>query len=68
MRSTSVYFVLGAHYRAHQNFTMRALDAARAARAGLVSRVAALARAAAVDDPANDFRPGLHSPGRPRGA
>ena len=45
------YFVLGAHYRAHQNFTMRALDAARAARAGLVSRVACLARAAAVDDP-----------------
>ena len=44
------YFVLGAHYRAHQNFTMRALDAARAARAGLVSRVAELARAAAVDD------------------
>ena len=53
------YFVLGAHYRAHQNFTMRALDAARAARAGLVSRVADLARAAAVDDPrvmaAGDF-------------
>ena len=45
------YFVLGAHYRAHQNFTMRALDAARAARAGLVGRVAALARAAGVDDP-----------------
>ena len=44
------YFVLGAHYRAHQNFTMRALDAARAARAGLVGRVAALARAAAVGD------------------
>ena len=53
------YFVLGAHYRAHQNFTMRALDGARAARAGLVSRVAELARAAAVDDPsvvaAGDF-------------
>ena len=45
------YFVLGAHYRTHQNFTMRALDAARAARAGLVNRVTALARAAAVDDP-----------------
>ena len=45
------YFVLGAHYRAHQNFTMRAMDAARAARAGLVSRVATLARAAGVDDP-----------------
>ena len=43
------YFVLGAHYRAHQNFTMRALDAARAARTGLVSRVAALARAAGID-------------------
>ena len=44
------YFVLGAHYRAHQNFTMRALDAARAARNGLVGRVAELARDAAVDD------------------
>ena len=47
------YFVLGAHYRAQQNFTMRALDAARAGRDGLVHRVAALARAAAVEDLAN---------------
>lgn len=43
------YFVLGAHYRTHQNFTMRALEAARAARTGLISRVAQMARDAAVD-------------------
>ena len=56
------YFVLGAHYRAHQNFTMRALDAARAARTGLVSRVAELARNAAVDDPNASVGPDFAHP------
>ena len=46
------YFVLGAHYRAHQNFTMQALDAARASRLGLIERVAALLRRAGVEDAA----------------
>lgn len=45
------YFVLGAHYRAHQNFTMRALAAARSARLGLADRLAELARRAACGDP-----------------
>ena len=44
------FFVLGAHYRAHQNFTIRALDAARAARLGLIARLAELRRRAACDD------------------
>ena len=45
------YFVLGAHYRAHQNFTMRALAAARSGRLGLTARLAELARRAACSDP-----------------
>lgn len=45
------FFALGAHYRAHQNFTMRALAAARAARLGLRARLAELARRAACGDP-----------------
>lgn len=43
------FFVLGAHYRAHQNFTMRALAAARTARLGLIARVAELGRRAGCD-------------------
>ena len=43
------FFVLGAHYRAHQNFTMRALAAARTARLGLIARLAELGRRAACD-------------------
>lgn len=45
------FFVLGAHYRAHQNFTMRALAAARAARLGLIARLAELAQRAGCRDP-----------------
>jgi cysteinyl-tRNA synthetase len=44
------FFVLGAHYRAHQNFTMRALAAARVARLGLIARLAELGRRAAGAD------------------
>ena len=36
------FFVLGAHYRSHQNFTLRALEAARSARRGLVERISDL--------------------------
>ena len=36
------FFVLGAHYRSHQNFTIRALDAARSARLGLLERISEL--------------------------
>ena len=43
------FFVLGAHYRAHQNFTMRALAAARAARLGLIARLAELGRRAGAE-------------------
>ena len=43
------FFVLGAHYRAHQNFTMRALAAARTARLGLIARVAEFGRRAGCD-------------------
>ncbi len=44
------YFVLGAHYRAHQNFTLQALDGARSSRLGLIERVAELLRRAEVED------------------
>ena len=44
------FFVLGAHYRTHQNFTMRALAAARVARLGLIARLAELGRRAAGAD------------------
>ena len=36
------FFVLGAHYRKQQNFTLSSLDAARSARLNLVERFAAL--------------------------
>ena len=44
------FFVLGAHYRSHQNFTLRALSAARSARLGLIDRLVALARRSGIDD------------------
>ena len=41
------YFVLGAHYRKQQNFTIPSLDAARSARLNLVDRLASLVEEAA---------------------